>query len=76
MTKGQTIAAEFIESFLESEDTSFDYNDLTNCVEESKARVKNWMSIRQVLAYFINEDYIARDRSDLNIERFYKKNNS
>jgi len=72
MTKGQNKTIAFIEQFVESNDSSFTWQELVNEVQASGATVKNWLTIRGVLQWFINEGLIKRNRSDLNIEEYIK----
>ena len=72
MTKGQNKTIEFIEQFVESNDSEFTWQELVNEVQASGATVKNWLTIRGVLQWFINEGLIKRNRSDLNIEEYIK----
>jgi len=72
MTRGQNKTIEFIEQFVESNDSEFTWQELVNEVQASGATVKNWLTIRGVLQWFINEGLIKRNRSDLNIEEYIK----
>ena len=72
MTKGQNKTVEFIEQFVESNDSKFTWQELVNEVQASGATVKNWLTIRGVLQWFINEGLIQRNRSDLRIEEYVK----
>jgi Fe2+ or Zn2+ uptake regulation protein len=72
MTKGQNKTVEFIEQFVESNDLKFTWQELVNEIEASGATVKNWLTIRRVLQWFINEGLIQRNRSDLRIEEYVK----
>ena len=72
MTKGQNKTVEFIERFVESNDSEFTWQDLVNEVQASGATVKNWLTIRGVLQWFINEGLIQRNRSNLRIEEYVK----
>ena len=72
MTKGQNKTVEFIERFVESNDSGFTWQELVIEVQDSGATVKNWLTIRGVLQWFINEGLIIRNRSDLNVEEYIK----
>ena len=72
MTKGQNKTVEFIERFVESNDSGFTWQELVIEVKASGATVKNWLTIRGVLQWFINEGLIIRNRIDLNIEEYIK----
>ena len=72
MTKGQNKTIEFIERFVESNDSEFTWQELVKEVQASGATVRNWLTIRGVLQWFINEGLIKRNRSDLNIEEYIK----
>ena len=69
MNKGQKIAVDYIDNFLTEGRESFAWSDLSNAVKESKAVVKNWMAIRSVLQYYINEGLIKR-HDDLRVESY------
>ena len=71
MTKGQNKAAQFIEQFVESNDSKFTWDQLADEVEASGATVKNWLTIRGVLQWFINEGLIQRTK-DLHAEEYIK----
>ncbi len=60
MTKAQTIAANYIENFLNQGGKSFNWDDLINSVKASNVKVKNWMSIRSILQAYISEGFIKR----------------
>jgi hypothetical protein len=72
MTKGQNKTVEFIEQFVESNSSKFTWQELVNEVQHSGAIVKNWLTIRGVLQWFMNEGLIKRNRSDLNVEEYVK----
>jgi len=72
MTKGQNKTIAFIERFVESNDSGFTWQELVTEVQASGATVRNWLTIRGVLQWFINEGLIKRNRSDLNIEEYIK----
>jgi len=63
MTKGQNKAIEFIEKFIDSDSSSFTWEVLSKAVKDSGAKVSNWMTIRGVLQWFINEGLIKRTRN-------------
>lgn len=63
MTKGQNKAIDFIEEFIDSESSSFTWEELSKAVKDSGAKVSNWMTIRGVLQWFINEGLIKRTRN-------------
>ena len=69
MTKGQNKTVEFIEQFVESNDSKFTWQELVNEIEASGATVKNWLSIRSVLQWFINEGLIERTK-DVHSEEY------
>jgi len=58
MTKAQTVTANFINGKAQGE--TFQWDDILTVVKDSKARVKNWLSVRGVLAYFMQENVITR----------------
>lgn len=72
MTKGQNKTVEFIDRFVESNDSGFTWQELVTEVQASGSTVRNWLTIRGVLQWFINEGLIKRNRSDLNIEEYIK----
>ena len=72
MTKGQNKTVEFLDQFVESNNSRFTWEELVSEVQDSGAIVKNWLTIRGVLQWFIDEGLIKRNRSDLNVEEYLK----
>lgn len=71
MTKGQTTAADYIDNFISSTKKSISWGDISEEVKNSGAKVKNWMSIRGVLQYYISNNLIKRS-DDLFVEEYVK----
>lgn len=69
MTKGQSAAANFIRSKVTANE-SFEWKEISAHVRSTGARVKNWLTIRSVLQYFINHGLVGRDASNIHIERY------
>ena len=72
MTKGQNKTVEFLDQFVESNNSRFTWEELVSEVRDSGAIVKDWLTIRGVLQWFIDEGLIKRNRSDLNVEEYLK----
>jgi len=70
MTKGQNAAVDYIQHFLNSNQTTFSWSDLRDYVKRN-ARVKNWMTIREILQMAINREYVKRT-DNLSIEQYVK----
>ena len=61
MTKAQTIAADFIDNYLRDPQEPLHWDQISDHVKAEGGRVKNWMTIRSVLQWFINEGHLKRD---------------
>ena len=72
MTKGQNKTVEFLDQFVESNNSRFTWEELVSEVRASGAIVKDWLTIRSVLQWFIDEGLIKRNGSDLNVEEYLK----
>lgn len=70
MTKGQNAAVDYIQHFLNSNQTTFSWSDLRDYVKRN-ARVKNWMTIREILQMAINREYVKRT-DNLSVEQYVK----
>lgn len=70
MTKGQNAAVDYIQHFLKSDRTTFSWSDLMDAVKH-KAKVRNWMTIRDILQFAINREYIKRS-DDIHVEKYVK----
>ena len=70
MTKGQNAAVDYIQHFLDSSETTFSWSDLRDYVKDH-AKVKNWMTIREILQMAINRQYVKRT-DNLHTEQYFK----
>jgi hypothetical protein len=70
MTKGQEVTADLIEKYI-SIGQSFEWKCVVQAVNQSGAKVRNWLTIRSVLQYYLNNDMIYRDNSDLTKELYH-----
>ena len=72
MTKGQNVAVDVIEAFVADENAeTLSWDKIMNSVKESGAKVKNWLTIRGVLQYFMDENIIKRTEN-LSVEEYAK----
>lgn len=71
MTKGQKTAVDYIDNFISSSKKSFSWKSISEEVENSGAKVKNWLSIRGVLQYYERNNLIKRS-DDLFVEEYVK----
>lgn len=77
MTKGQNIASDFIAAFIKGSELlknprkSFNWKDIVHAVEWQNCKVKNWMTIRGILQWYINEGLIERT-DDVHVEEYQK----
>ena len=69
MTKAQEVAYKFIMRCYNNGIKKFSWGELKEEVENSKCVVKNWLTIRGVLAYFIDNDTIKRT-DDIRVEEY------
>ena len=61
MTKAQKHAQRIIEGLLDGEVSKLEWTkDFVEPIRASKAIVRNWLNIRGVIQWYINEGYIVR----------------
>ena len=70
MTKEQDAAVDYIQHFLNSNKSTFSWSNLRDYVKHH-AKVKNWMTIREILQMAINRGYVKRT-DNLHIEEYFK----
>lgn len=69
MTKAQIIAQKIIEGLLDGKVNKLNWtNDFVTPIQASKAQVRNWLNIRGVIQWYINEGYIIRTKDVKNEE--------
>ncbi len=70
MSKPVTKAATEVMIDLILKGDSFEWSEVMEAVKASGVKVKNWMFVRSVLQAYIDGEFITRDTSDLNVERY------
>jgi hypothetical protein len=69
MTKAQKQAQDIIEDLIAGSVSKLEWTkDFVEPITESKARVKNWLSIRGVIQWYINAGLIKRTKDVRNEE--------
>jgi len=63
MTKAQEHAQSIIEGLLDGEVSKLEWRkDFVEPIKATKIRVRNWLNIRGVIQWYINEGYIVRTK--------------
>ena len=67
--KAQDLAYYIIQDFLSEGRESFTWRELSDAIKSHNITVKNWITIRSVLQYYIKEGLIAR-HDDIRTESY------
>lgn len=69
MTKGQKKAFVILFNFCQQNKGIINWQTIVEEIKNSKCRVKNWLTIRSILQYFKDENFIERTK-DLKVEEY------
>lgn len=69
MTKAQHTAFIVLFEYCSKNKGNFEWREIVDTLTNKKCRVKNWLKVRNILQFFINEDFIKRT-NDLRVEQY------
>lgn len=73
MTKGQNKAFVIMFEHCQQNQGSIAWETIVQQIKDAKCRISNWLTVRNILQWFLNENFIKRS-SDLRVEEYLVTN--